>query len=241
MTQPASDLAAPRIVVAEDAAQRAAAILAGAVAEGVNEHGVGVLAVSGGRTPVDCFHALAETEIDWGRVCVTLVDERWVEPSSQDSNQRLVETHLLQGAAVRARLLPMKTAGASPADGLGPYSQALAALPVLDAVLLGMGEDGHFASLFSGSPVLAEGLDPISETLCVAVPAGAEGQSPSQPRLSLTLAAIARARAIVLLTSGEAKLAVLQRALSKACDPMRTPIAALFAARPDTLILHGPS
>jgi 6-phosphogluconolactonase len=104
-----------------------------------------------------------------------------------------------------------------------------------------MGEDGHFASLFPGSPVLAEGLNTGSIMLCLAVPAGEGGRPPSQPRLSLTLTAIARADTVVLLTSGEAKLAVLKRALSKDCDPMRTPIAALFAARPDTLILHGPS
>jgi 6-phosphogluconolactonase len=241
MTQPASERALPRIVVAEDAAQRAAAILAKAVAEGVQERDLGILAVSGGRTPIDAFHALSETDIDWERVFITLVDERWVDPESEDSNQRLVETHLMRGPAGRAYLMPMKSPEASAVDAAGPHNEELAALPRMNAVLLGMGEDGHFASLFPGSPVLAEGLNTGSIVLCLAVPAGEDGRPPSQPRLSLTLTAIARADTIVLLTSGEAKLAVLKRALSKDCDPMRTPIAALFAARPDTLILHGPS
>ena len=135
----------------------------------------------------------------------------------------------------------MKSPGSTPEDGVAPMAAALGPTPVFDAVLLGMGEDGHFASLFPGSPALAAGLDPASDALAVAVPAGQGGLAPPQPRLSLTLAAIVRSRSIILLTGGEAKLAVLQAALSKGSDPRDRPIATLLNARPDTLILHGPS
>ena len=86
----------------------------------------------------------------------------------------------------------------------------------------------------------AYGGYPDLDELCVAVPPGAQGAAPVQPRLSLTLAAIARARTLVLLTGGGVKRAVLDRVLPGGCEFSLLPIAALFAARPDTILLHGP-
>ncbi len=162
----------------EDAAGRAADALAAALSAGVRDRGAALLAVSGGRTPVPVFQALSARDLDWSRVTVTLVDERWVDPASSDSNQRLVETHLLQYRAAASRFVPMKSAGAAPEDGVAPMAAALGPAPVFDAVLLGMGEDGHFASLFPSSPALAAGLDLASDALAVAVPAGQGGLGP---------------------------------------------------------------
>ena len=213
----------------------AASMLADALRSAIAERGSASLAVPGGRTPAPAFKALAREDLDWSRVTVTLVDERWVDPGSEDSNERLVREHLLHGPAAAARFLPMMGNGPSPEDRVEAYVATLPGEP-LDAVLLGMGEDGHFASLFPGSPVLPEGLDPASTARAVAVPAG-EGTAPPQPRLSLTLAEIARARLIVLLASGREKERVIEHAQAAGADPMRLPIAALLAARRDARVL----
>ena len=223
----------------EAVARRAATLLTGALSAAIDERGRGVLALCGGRTPGLTFQELARRPLNWERVCVTLVDDRWVEPDSPHSHQRMVEENLLAGLATKARFLPVKNAAVSPLAGIGRHIRALQSAPLpIDAVLLGMGEDGHFASLFPRSSALPMGLDPESSASCVAVPVGQGGAAPRQERLSLTLGAIAKARAIVLLTSGDAKLRVLRRAIDTVSNPTELPIAALLAARPDTVILH---
>lgn len=243
MTRLTTDLMTARIAVLptpEAVARKAAGLLAEAVSEGLAERGEASLALSGGRTPVPTLEALRRVELDWGRVYVTLVDERWVTPCSPDSNQRLLEEHFLVGRACAARFIPMKNPALSPLAGIGRYVQRLHIMPrPLDAVLLGMGEDGHFASLFPHSSALRIGLDLDSTSTCVASPAGEGGQAPAQDRMSLTLAALAKARRIVLLTNGARKLQILERAIRTICNPTDLPIAALLAARPDIAILHG--
>ncbi len=243
MTRLAADQMTARITVLaspEPAARRAAGLIADAVSLGIAERGAGSLALSGGATPLPTFHQLRRADLDWSRVCVTLADERWVDPSSPESNQRLVVEHFLAGPARKARFVPMKNPGFSPLAGIGRHVQALQTIPMpLDAVLLGMGEDGHFASLFPRSSALRIGLDIDSAGTCVAAPAGGDGLAPAQERMSLTLAAIAKARRIVLLTRGARKLEVLERAVRTICNPTELPIAALLAARPDTVILHS--
>lgn len=225
---------------AETVAQKAAGLLGDAVSIGMTLRGWGSLALSGGRTPIPTFHELRRLRLNWSQVCVTLVDERWVEPGAHDSNQRLLEEHFLAGPARKARFVPMKNSAFSPLAGIGRHVQALHTVPKpLDAVLLGMGEDGHFASLFPHSSALRFGLDLDSASTCVAVPIGHDGAAPAQERMSLTLATIAKAGRIVLLTSGAAKLEVLERAIETVCNPTELPIAALLAARPDTTILHS--
>jgi 6-phosphogluconolactonase len=245
MTRLATDFMVAKIRLVTDPqslAEQASDLLARAVSTGIDQRGWGSLALSGGRTPVETLQRLGRADLNWSQVCVTLVDERWVEPWSADSNQCLLREHLFFGAARFARFIPMKSSAISPLAGIGRHVQAMQTLPLpLDAVLLGMGEDGHFASLFPQSRALREGLDLDSPCSCIAVPEGAGGAAPTQPRMSLTLATIAKARRVVLLTSGEAKLRMLRRALGEICDPTELPVAALLAARPDTVILHDAS
>ena len=167
-----------------------------------------VLVVSGGRTPVPFFQALAVQPLDWARVIVTLADERWVPPDHPDSNEALVRRNLLSGRAAAARLVPLFTADASPAAAAEALAPVLEALPrPFSQVVLGMGEDGHIASLFPDALELARGLATAAPVLAVH-----PGAAP-HPRLSLSLSALLGARDIALLLAGEDKRAVLVRAL----------------------------
>jgi 6-phosphogluconolactonase len=170
---------------------------------------VATIALSGGRSPRPVLEALSKAPIAWTKLIVTLVDERWVEPVSADSNERLVRETLLQGPAAEARFVPMKTHAADAYAGQPAAEAALAALPwPLDIVLLGMGDDGHTASLFPGAAALAEGLSTAARTIAVTPPA-----APHQ-RLSLTASAILDCRHIFLQIGGAAKKAVYDRALA---------------------------
>ena len=235
-----SDKTPPRWVVGDGPAldfldRACAAMLAGALRAAVQTRGEASLAVAGGRTPEAALRFLSEEDVDWSRVTVSLVDERWVEPASPDSNERLVRQHLLRGRAGAARFIPMKSDSPDPDEAA--FVAALPPAP-FDAVLLGMGEDGHFASLFPDSPVLGQGLDPASTRRVIAVPRADQG-APPQPRLSLTLAEIARAGLIVLLVKGKEKQDVIDSAQREGADPRRLPIAALFAQRRDVRVLQA--
>lgn len=178
---------------------------------------------TGGATPAPVYRRLGHTALDWSRVAVTLSDERWVDPASPESNERMVRETLLDGLAAAAGFTPLWSADGGPERAAAAAEPAIAALEPFDVALLGMGEDGHVASLFPGSPALAQGLDPDGGRLCIAVPAGSP--APSQPRISLTLAALLRARLVVLLISGEAKRRTLQSALDGADLPVRALLA----------------
>ena len=189
---------------AADIADRIAALLSDAIAA----RGVATIALSGGRSPRPALEALGEATLDWSKLIVTLVDERWVDPASADSNERLVRDTLLQGAAAQARFVPMKNEAADAYAGQPDVEARLAALPwPLDIILLGMGDDGHTASLFPDGKELAEGLATDALTIAATPPA-----APHQ-RLSLTANAILKSRHIFLQISGAAKKAVYDRAL----------------------------
>ena len=195
--------------------------------EGLAERSQAVLVVSGGSTPVPFFQALREAELDWQRVTVTLADERAVPDGHPDSNARLVRTHLLQGRAAPSRWLPC-FAQEPHAEHLEPARQALevrlAALtwPV-DVVVLGMGSDGHTASLFPRSAELRDALTEGHARRCLVAEAP---QAPNVPvrRLSWTPQALLATRHLAVHTTGVAKRELLQRACasSNVCEmPIR--------------------
>lgn len=190
-------------------AEAAAHAVEGRLAAALRTRGRASLVAAGGRAPGPVYDRLRTARLDWARVVVTLSDERCVEAASPQSNARLVRERLLVGEAAKAHFL-----------ALWPQVEeaALEALLPFDAVLLGMGEDGHIASLFPGSPALAEGMDPASRRLLVAVPAGVG--DPPLARVSLTLAALLRAQAVFLLIAGEAKRQVIDRAAAGADLPV---------------------
>lgn len=202
---PTEHLFATGADAAADIATRIAAILSDAIAA----RGVASIAVSGGRSPRPVLEALSATDLDWSKVVVTLVDERWVAPDSGDSNERLVRETLLQGAVASARFVPMKNDAADAYAGQPAVEAAFAALPwPLDIVLLGMGDDGHTASLFPEGAELAEGLASKALTIAATPPV-----APHQ-RMSLTAHGVLQSRFLFLQIGGAGKKAVYDRALA---------------------------
>ncbi|MFL1466315.1 6-phosphogluconolactonase [Marinobacter sp. HN1S83] len=179
------------------------------------------LVVSGGSTPMPFFTALSRKELDWGRVDVLLADERWVEETDPASNTRLVKETLLQNNAAEARFLSLKQSGATPAEGLDAVKAELAGLSLpLDVVILGMGNDGHTASLFPDAVELPHAMDPECRDIVAAM------TPPSQPqkRITLTWPALRDARFIALHLKGTDKLDTLEKALDTPDDVMAMPI-----------------
>ena len=172
----------------------------------LSERGQAVLAVSGGSTPKDLFERLSREKLDWSKVQVTLVDERWVPDSDERSNARLVKSHLLQHAAASATFVPLYTGDATPEAGLAKADARINALPLpFDVVVLGMGEDGHTASFFPDGDHLAEALDMQGSARVLPMHAPDAGE----PRITLTLPTLLETRALYLLVSGEKKRDVL--------------------------------
>ena len=169
---------------------------------GLRERGHAVLAVSGGSTPKEFFARLSRETLDWARVQVTLVDERWVPPHDPRSNAGLVQSLLLQHAAAAASFVPLYNDAATPEAGLAATTARIDALPLpFDAVVLGMGDDGHTASFFPGGDHLAEALDPAGTARVLPMRAPGAGE----PRITLSLPTVLDTRALYLLVTGEKK------------------------------------
>ncbi len=196
--------------------QRLAAALARRIAdlltEAVRRDGRAGLAVSGGSTPAALFDQLSQRDLPWENVVVTLVDERWVNPGDPDANECLVRTRLLRGRAADAVFVGLKTPAATAEEGQAACEERLAQVPrPFAALVLGMGTDGHTASLFPGAVELPAAADPETRRTCVAVtPPGAP-----HARLTLTLPVILDAGRIFLHITGEDKRRVLQKALQE--------------------------
>jgi 6-phosphogluconolactonase len=185
------------------------------------------MAVAGGRTPVPLFRALSDAELDWAQVAITLTDERWVSAEHPGSNAALVRAELLAGRAGAAKFLPLYDGSSSAAGAVAPVWESLKPLSrPIDVVLLGMGEDGHFASLFPGEPNLPAALDAAAAPACVAMRAPVEPRE----RISLNLAALLQARRVFLLVTGAAKRELLLAAAHRERGA-QWPVAALLAQR----------
>ena len=169
------------------------------------------LALSGGNTPKRFLQALSRQALPWQNVIVTLVDERWVPESNERSNARLLRANLLQGAAAEARFLPLYRDTPEPEPALPGIERDLATLPSpFDAIVLGMGNDGHTASFFPGGDHLADALDPATPAVVLPMRAPDAGE----PRITLTLPPILSARHLYLHIEGAAKHLVLEDAIT---------------------------
>ncbi len=187
----------------------ASAAAAEALHAGIDVRGRASLIATGGRSPHGTYDRLVETSIDWSRVTVSLSDDRFVAPDDPASNEKLVRERLLIGRAAVARFLPLRHDAPTPQASADIADPLLAALAPYDMLLLGMGEDGHVASLIPGSPALEAGLDPAGTRSVIGVPAGVG--TPPLARITLTLPALASARQTLVLISGERKREIVSR------------------------------
>ncbi|MEJ0010416.1 MAG: 6-phosphogluconolactonase [Alphaproteobacteria bacterium] len=189
-----------------DDREQLASALAQDVAARLQRAEVKTLGVTGGTTPTPFFDALKPLIADLP-VTVTLTDERWVAPPHPDSNEKLVRDHLLTPAM---RFIPLKSPGALE-EGAAETEKRLAALPLpFAALVLGMGEDGHIASLFPNHPALADALDLSDPRRSIPVHASPK---PPPERISLTLSCLGQSLAAYLHITGAAKREVIERAL----------------------------
>jgi 6-phosphogluconolactonase len=199
-------------------AQRAADLLASQLVQVLAERQRALLALAGGTTPAAAYRLLGQHPLAWDRVDVLLGDERWVGPQDPSSNARMLhETLLAQGPAREARFHPVPTERATPLASAEAFGEILGQLapgdpPVLDLILLGLGDDGHTASLFPGSA--AAGVTDRS----VAV-----GEGKGLERITLTAPVLSAARQVIILVSGAAKREALRRLLDRSESPLRTP------------------
>jgi 6-phosphogluconolactonase len=193
------------------------------------------IVISGGTTPAACLSILATTELPWDRVHVVPSDERWVPAEDAASNEKMIRDRLLVNQASGAMFHPLFARGTSAQEHCATLANELDALPLLfSSVLLGMGEDGHFASLFPDIAELDDGLDMDSNSRCLAIATEASAHE----RITLTLSTLARSKEILLLIFGEAKREVLKRAklsrdaypVSRLLQQQRTPVHVIWAA-----------
>jgi 6-phosphogluconolactonase len=193
------------------------------------------LALAGGTTPGPLYEALSNLPLNWEKVSVTLTDERWVSPEDPASNEWLIRDLLLKRRAHAATFVPFKTNHARATGGAVVTEKRIAPLMPFDICLLGMGPDGHIASLIPG----AEGYDTAADPSNTRKVAGlhSEGAAGSPERMSLTLTGILASRRIVLLFMGQDKLTLYNEAKEgRGTSPVRdllaqkkTPVHAFWA------------
>lgn len=206
--------------------------LAGEIAQGIQHAQAAArpftLAVSGGRSPIPLFERLAQLNLDWSHVRIRLVDERYVPPDHADSNESLVRRHLLSGPPAKADFRGLYLVDA---DINAAVTAANADFQTPDVALLGMGEDGHMASIFPGASQFEAAVHPeAAPYLHVSPP-----QAPHQ-RISMSLAALRQCKHRVLYISGTSKRNVLQEAQRAATA--RLPISLLVTEPGDSLDVH---
>jgi 6-phosphogluconolactonase len=187
----------------------------------LSDRGAALIAVSGGTTPKLLFEHLSREPIGWAHVTVTLVDERCVSDDNERSNARLVKTHLLVNSATAARFVPL-FGNRDAAAKLGPF----------DAVVLGMGTDGHTASYFPGGDNLAGALDLKSTARVVSIKAPGAGEQ----RLTFSLGALLDSGFIALHIEGEEKVQVLAEALKP--GPVEAMPIRAFLGTPEPITVY---
>ena len=216
---------------AEDLARQTAEQVASRIDLALAERDRAQIALAGGETPRATYRRLGADHLPWERVDVLLGDERWVSAEDPASNARLLrETLLAQGPAHAAAFHPVPTGEATPEASAEAYARVLTELgggpiPCFDVILLGLGDDGHTASLFPGSGALT--VRDRSVTV---------GEGKGLARITVTAPVLSAARQVIFLVSGAGKRQALERLLDPNEPVERTP-ARLVQPRGEVLIL----
>ncbi len=205
----------------------------------IEDRGEATFMVSGGSTPEPLYKALSNSDLDWESVYVALVDERWVNFEHDKSNEAFTVKHLIQNKAAVANLVGMKNSAETAAEGLADCEAAYQQLAQpFDITILGMGSDGHTASLFPHAQGLDESLNPDSNELCAAIIAKqSEVTGAIVERMTLSLAGLLRSKVLILLITGDEKLAVLRAAQADG-DVKDMPIRAVLRQQQVPVIVY---
>ena len=179
------------------------------LSQAVRERGHAYLVVSGGKTPEPLFHSLARASLPWDKVICTLADERWIPPSMTDSNELMVRSSLLQHNAAKAHFISLYSEHESLLNAVALTNERIEVLPQFDVVILGMGEDGHTASLFPDSEAIRAAMSDEVNAVAFVEPRFAPYR-----RITLTKARLLNTRSIFIHLVGKQKMAVLQQALN---------------------------
>jgi 6-phosphogluconolactonase len=199
----------------------------------------GRLAVSGGSTPAGLYEALSMRDLDWARVQATLVDERWVAPGEEGSNETFIKETLQQNRAATAGVTGLWRDAPTPAEAEEDVNAALNEdVGPYDAVVLGMGSDGHTASWFPHADGLEAALRSAKRSCAIKAKAS-EVTGDHLHRMTLTLSAIADAKFICLLLAGDEKRETFEKALKRGkAEDM--PVRAVLKRRPDIWVAWAP-
>lgn len=200
-----------------------------ALTKAVEERGEATFMVSGGSTPEPLYKSLSNVDLPWESIYVALVDERWVDFEHDKSNEAFTVKHLIQNKAAVTNLVGMKNTAATAQEGLADCEAAYQQLAQpFDVTILGMGSDGHTASLFPHANGLDAALNPDSPELCAAIIAHqSEVTGAITERMTLSLAGLLKSKVLVLLITGQEKLDVLRKAQA-GTDVKEMPIRAVL-------------
>ncbi len=198
----------------------------------ITSRGHASIALSGGSTPVPIYKKLADIDLDWSKVQIVLVDDRWVDLDQPGSNEAMIRETLGANPDALPNIIGLKTSHAHPADGVAELEDRLAALHMpIDLTLMGMGGDAHTASWFPGAEGLEAALNPNNPHILCGIDAkDAPGAQPYRYRISMTLSAVMNSRHIGLLLTGDEKRRVFESAAT--ASVYEAPVKALLAAGP---------
>lgn len=210
------------IKIKPDHIEKLAVHISKLVVETINKKSCAVIAVSGGKSPIPLFSQLSNVELPWEKVTVVLVDERVVNINSADSNEQLVKTHLLKNKAIKANFI-----GLMNDDTKNIIKNVNSTLQNIDIAILGMGNDGHTASIFPDCPEFNDAIDKNNlNTYMFTNPISAKYQ-----RITLTLNALKKIPHLILSINGIEKYNVLMEA--QKTENKNYPISYLIKQKPD--------
>ena len=177
----------------------------------INNRGRASFAVSGGSTPKLLFEELSHLNLNWSKVDLTLVDDRWVDSDHKDSNELLVKTHLIKNKAANVNFVPLKNSAKNSKEGVALTENVLKNFELpFDLIILGMGTDGHTASLFPCSDELSAGMDLNTKNILISI----TPKTAPYERISLTAKSIFDANQVILHLNGSNKLHTLEKAMN---------------------------
>lgn len=224
----------------EDASRYVADKVADTVTRAIKNRGNANIMLSGGSTPRKAYEMLSAYSLPWKNVMAGLVDDRWVDETDEGSNAKLIRETLKQNAATSLNFVSMKTEHKSPIDGLLDIESRMSSLfEPMDMCVMGMGTDGHTASWFPGSRGLETAMDIENPNALCAIDATNCGGAGNYPdRVSLTLPAVMKSRALLLFITGAEKKNVWEAAAD--APVMGKPVKALRAAGKRLTLVWAP-